>query len=565
MTRGFLNLAAILLAAAGLLLPAAGQSSSAGAASSQADAPGASFSWPRIAPLKRSFEFHNLPEIEPSVDLKIRSPKGKPLYRLLCHSDDYKRGPDLQYRDENSDFGGVLGCHLFSLYDQRNLGNLFLFDPLEPYYIWTRAVLNAGDVFGPCAGYPEHGALRHFRLRGMEITFRYSDIVFDDPKPGASVPAIRSFHFEVRVTSDPAAISSIAEGVAVRSPPALPDGRRDCHAVIPVHVPGKLSAAFVQNNGLAPPYPVITAATRTSYIDTNKEPEFTLAIRSGSGKVEYRLKCSYQGRFGINCGLYRPGSKFNLLGESVDVLSGLPRSLVRAEQLFGACAGYPDWGAVRTFRLRKMAITLQFSDVKFSSGRARPDGYTDSIIRAKVTATVNPDPSADFPAAVAPVAAAEFEESMHHAHTTAVMVSLLVAGLGILLAFATYYWKRISADRVAGSLKPLHTFLLNKWYFDELYKAVVLNGLHGCTRLLRWFDDTLIDGVVNGAGRVTRLLSAGSGLFDNVVVDGVVNGTAYVSGFFGLVMRKFQTGRVQTYVLYAVLSVMLFYFVFRLI
>jgi len=174
-------------------------------------------------------------------------------------------------------------------------------------------------------------------------------------------------------------------------------------------------------------------------------------------------------------------------------------------------------------------------------------------------------PASVVPAAVAPVAAAEFEESMHHAHTTAVMVSLLVAGLGILLAFATYYWKRISADRVAGSLKGLHTFLLNKWYFDELYKAVVLNGLHGCTRLLRWFDDTLIDGVVNGAGRVTRLLSAGSGIFDNVVVDGVVNGTAYVSGFFGLVMRKFQTGRVQTYVLYAVLSVMLFYFVFRLI
>jgi NADH-quinone oxidoreductase subunit L len=174
-------------------------------------------------------------------------------------------------------------------------------------------------------------------------------------------------------------------------------------------------------------------------------------------------------------------------------------------------------------------------------------------------------PLSVVPSTIAPVPGAEFEEALHRSHYTTMAISLLVAGLGILLAFATYYWKRISADRVAASLKPVHIFLLNKWYFDELYQGVVVNGLHGLTAVLRWIDDTIIDGAVNGAAWLGRVVSTVSGKVDSGVVDGIVNSTAYVSGFFGLVLRKFQTGRVQTYVLYAVLSVMVFYFVFRMI
>ncbi len=174
-------------------------------------------------------------------------------------------------------------------------------------------------------------------------------------------------------------------------------------------------------------------------------------------------------------------------------------------------------------------------------------------------------PASVVPQAIAPVARAHFEEALHHSHYTAMAISLLVAGLGILLAFSTYYWKRISADRVASSLRPLHTFLVNKWYVDELYQAVVINGILGVTRVLRWIDERIIDGTVNGVAWLSRVLSSFSGSFDSGVIDGAVNAAAYVSGFFGLVLRKFQTGKVQTYVLYAVLSVMVFYFVFRLI
>ena len=174
-------------------------------------------------------------------------------------------------------------------------------------------------------------------------------------------------------------------------------------------------------------------------------------------------------------------------------------------------------------------------------------------------------PASVVPVALAPTPPAEFGEAMHHAHLSAMALSLLMAGLGILLAFATYYWKRISADRVAESMAPVHTFLVRKWYFDELYGAVVVEGTLAMTRILRWFDDTIIDGVVNGAAWITRGVSTASDKFDFGVIDGFVNATAYVSGFFGLLFRKFQTGKVQTYLVYVVLGVMVFYFVFRLL
>jgi NADH-quinone oxidoreductase subunit L len=174
-------------------------------------------------------------------------------------------------------------------------------------------------------------------------------------------------------------------------------------------------------------------------------------------------------------------------------------------------------------------------------------------------------PSSSVPAAVAPPSAEIFEEALHHAHWPAMLLSLLVAGLGILLAFATYYWKKIDADAVALRFRPVHRFLLSKWYFDELYNGLVVGGTLRLTRVLRWFDDNIIDGAVNGAGWLARGTSDVSGKFDNIVIDGFVNLSAYLSGIAGLVLRKFQTGKVQTYIVYVVLAVVVFYFVYRVV
>jgi NADH-quinone oxidoreductase subunit L len=174
-------------------------------------------------------------------------------------------------------------------------------------------------------------------------------------------------------------------------------------------------------------------------------------------------------------------------------------------------------------------------------------------------------PETVVPASVAAPSNEVFDEAHHHAHYPAMFLSLAVAGLGILVAFATYMWKKIDADAIAHRFSGLHDFLMNKWYFDEAYNSVVVGGCLAFTRVLRWFDETIIDGIVNGSGWLTKLSSTISGWFDTWVVDGAVNATAYVSGFFGLILRKVQTGKIQTYVAFAVLGVMVFYFVMRLV
>jgi NADH-quinone oxidoreductase subunit L len=150
-----------------------------------------------------------------------------------------------------------------------------------------------------------------------------------------------------------------------------------------------------------------------------------------------------------------------------------------------------------------------------------------------------------------------YEETMHHVHYPALFLSLLMAGLGILLAYAMYYWKKISADALMNMAKPLYNFSLNKWYFDELYDATVIKGTLAISKLLSRFDLKVIDGIVDGSASVTKFISWISGKFDSVGVDGVVNGIPFLSGAVGLFLRKIQTGKVQTYIVLVVFALLL--------
>lgn len=157
----------------------------------------------------------------------------------------------------------------------------------------------------------------------------------------------------------------------------------------------------------------------------------------------------------------------------------------------------------------------------------------------------------------------EYTETMHWAHYPAMFLSLGLAGLGILIAFMFYQWKKISADKLAEKLKGLYKFSLNKWYLDELYDATAISGTMNFSSILAWFDNKVVDGIVNGSAYVTRLVSKFSGLFDTFVVDGLVNFTAFFSGFIGLSFRRLQTGKVQTYIVFVVFSIIILLLIFK--
>jgi hypothetical protein len=59
------------------------------------------------------------------------------------------------------------------------------------------------------------------------------------------------------------------------------------------------------------------------------------------------------------------------------------------------------------------------------------------------------------------------------------------------------------------------------------------------------------------------LFYVGVGGFDNKIIDGMVNLVAYLGGFVGLLARRLQTGKVQTYLAFALFGAMVFFLWFR--
>jgi NADH-quinone oxidoreductase subunit L len=94
-----------------------------------------------------------------------------------------------------------------------------------------------------------------------------------------------------------------------------------------------------------------------------------------------------------------------------------------------------------------------------------------------------------------------------------------------------------------------YRLLENKYYLDTLYTVIVVGAIKGpIARATNWFNQNVIDGVVNLVGTSSRL--GGKWLYDNVdqgIVDRVVRGSGLGAEGSGQLLRKGQTGRVQTY------------------
>ncbi len=105
-------------------------------------------------------------------------------------------------------------------------------------------------------------------------------------------------------------------------------------------------------------------------------------------------------------------------------------------------------------------------------------------------------------------------------------LSLILAGLGILLAYAMYIKKWISAEKLSNAFKPVYTLFLRKYWFDELYENIIVKI-------------SLIGGLFAGLEKI-----------DTYGVDGAVNGVGETISDGGGILRKLQTGQLQLYGLF---------------
>lgn len=155
-------------------------------------------------------------------------------------------------------------------------------------------------------------------------------------------------------------------------------------------------------------------------------------------------------------------------------------------------------------------------------------------------------------------------DSEHAVHNLAMGLSLGVAGVGILLAILVYGTRSLRVERLATS--PFAEILRRKYGFDELYDYLFVRNLLRINRVAAAFDNSIVDGAVNG---IARALASGrysftwfSGAVDRYVVDGAVNGIAYVLRGLGAAFRRLQTGMLNSYLLVVFTGVVALIFIF---
>ncbi len=156
---------------------------------------------------------------------------------------------------------------------------------------------------------------------------------------------------------------------------------------------------------------------------------------------------------------------------------------------------------------------------------------------AEVASTTEPAASVSLEPGIAPKGAIYLgadNHVLHHAHEAPnwVKVSPFIAMvLGFLLAWKFYIRSPELPGKLAAQQRPLYLFLLNKWYFDELYNVIFVKPAFWLGNFL-WKKG------------------------DGVVIDGALNGVAMgIIPFFTKLAGRWQSGYVFTYAFAMVLGI----------
>jgi NADH-quinone oxidoreductase subunit L len=141
------------------------------------------------------------------------------------------------------------------------------------------------------------------------------------------------------------------------------------------------------------------------------------------------------------------------------------------------------------------------------------------------------------------------------------LTSLVVALGGLYLGWLTYRNVIAGAeDPLKRMLGPVYTVLQNKYYVDEFYHAVFVRPTIWISDVFsNWLDRGVIDGILHSLAYLA--LSLGSifrNYFDKPIVNGFGDLVGESSKRFGRFFRAIQTGRIQQYMILALVSIAAF-------
>jgi NADH-quinone oxidoreductase subunit L len=125
------------------------------------------------------------------------------------------------------------------------------------------------------------------------------------------------------------------------------------------------------------------------------------------------------------------------------------------------------------------------------------------------------------------------------AELIAILLSILIAAFGVLLAYGRYVANEAWAERVIAPFQVFQRGAENKWYVDEFYMTTIINPLRA---LSGWFATVV----------------------DKTTIDGLVNWVGGINMRAGEQVRRLQNGAVPTYALSILIGVVVvtLYFVF---
>ena len=122
---------------------------------------------------------------------------------------------------------------------------------------------------------------------------------------------------------------------------------------------------------------------------------------------------------------------------------------------------------------------------------------------------------------------------------------------GFSLATVFYGLRKLDAEEARATFAPIHRFLINKWWFDELYHILFIKPAHLVAGLISGFDRRCIDWFLDNLAKLTRAIAVlWEGFADGQVVDGFVNGLAARTYRTGVQLRGVQTGRLRQYIMF---------------
>ncbi|HEY9888225.1 MAG TPA: hypothetical protein V6D02_07470, partial [Candidatus Obscuribacterales bacterium] len=108
--------------------------------------------------------------------------------------------------------------------------------------------------------------------------------------------------------------------------------------------------------------------------------------------------------------------------------------------------------------------------------------------------------------------------------------------IGITLAVMMYARKQIDPTAIAAKIKPLYQLSKNKWYVDEIYDTVFVQGCRNLAKQVLAIDVRIVDGIVNFTGFVTLITGEGLKYLENgraqfyaLIVFGAVLGLVLIS------------------------------------